>query len=95
LQKEYSVTILTRHPEKYNSNHSKLSYAAWNVHEEYINKEAIEEADYIIHLAGAGVADKRWDRNRKIEIVESRVQSSALLIKALKTYRHKVKAVIS
>ena len=35
-------------------------------------------------LAGAGVADKRWSKKRKNEILSSRTQSSALLVKALK-----------
>lgn len=95
LKRGYAVTILTRHPEKYLSNHPQLSYAAWKVDEDFINEEAIEEADYIIHLAGENVAAKKWSEQRKKEIVESRVHSSALLIKALRTYKHHVKAVIS
>ena len=95
LDKGYTVIILTRHPEKYNSHYKNLSYAAWDVSADLINEEAIEEADYIIHLAGEGVADKRWTEERKQAIVESRVHSSALLVKALKTLPNKVKAVIS
>ena len=30
------------------------------------------KADYIIHLAGAGVMDKRWTKKKKKEIVDSR-----------------------
>ena len=95
LNKGYQVIILTRHPEKYNSNNEKLSYAAWDVSADLINEEAIEEADYIIHLAGENVATKKWTEQRKKEIVESRVHSSALLVKALTTLPNKVKAVIS
>jgi len=95
LSKGYSIIVLTRHPEKYNSSHEQLSYAAWDVQADLINEEAIAAADYIIHLAGEGVADKRWTEQRKQAIVESRVHSSALLVKALKTMPHQVKAVIS
>jgi hypothetical protein len=72
-----------------------LSYAEWNVEQQTIDATAIEQADYIVHLAGAGVADKRWTKERKEEIVHSRTQSSALLVKALKENTHQVKAVIS
>jgi NAD dependent epimerase/dehydratase family enzyme len=59
-----------------------------------INKQSTgcyRKADHIIHLAGAGVADKRWTEKRKQEIVNSRTQSSALIVKALKEIPNKVK----
>jgi uncharacterized protein (TIGR01777 family) len=60
-----------------------------------IDPEAIRQADFIIHLAGAGVADRRWSAKRKKEIEESRTKSSALLVRALQEIPNKVKAVIS
>ncbi|MGB3154499.1 MAG: TIGR01777 family oxidoreductase, partial [Chitinophagaceae bacterium] len=45
--------------------------------------------------AGAGVADKRWTKKRKQEIVDSRVKSCKLLADSLKTIPNKVKAVVS
>ena len=30
-----------------------------------IDKEAFDNCDYIIHLAGAGIADKRWTKTEK------------------------------
>jgi uncharacterized protein (TIGR01777 family) len=69
--------------------------AHWDPYKEVIDPEAIRSADFIVHLAGAGVADKRWTDRRKKEIVESRTRSSALLVKALKEIPNKVQAVIS
>jgi NAD dependent epimerase/dehydratase family enzyme len=60
-----------------------------------IDATALKEADYVVHLAGAGVADKPWTKARKKEILESRTQSSALLLKCLRSNPNKVKAVIS
>jgi len=60
-----------------------------------IDPEAIGQADYIVHLAGAGVADKRWSKKRKKEIVESRTAGSTLIVKALRETPNKVQAVIS
>lgn len=88
----HKITVLTR--TKKVSEDSEVNYAIWNVHEQTIDENAIASAEYIIHLAGAGVADKRWTKDRKKEIVESRTQSSALLVKALQL-PNKVKAVIS
>ena len=89
LQKGYEVLLLTR------STVSKEGYAHWDINAGTIDATAIAGADYIIHLAGAGVADKRWSVARKQEILDSRTKSSALLVKALQETPNKVKAVIS
>lgn len=67
----------------------------WNIQQQTIDHDAISTADFIIHLAGAGVADKRWSKKRKQEIVESRTQSSQLIVDALTKIPNKVQAVIS
>lgn len=72
-----------------------LRIAHWDPRTLTIDDEAIRQANYIIHLAGAGVADKRWSKKRKKEIVESRTTTSALLVKALQEIPNKVEAVIS
>lgn len=98
LGKGHNVIILTRDLKKAvdkQSSDEQLTYARWNAPEQSIDRDAIEKADYIIHLAGAGIADKRWNKKRKKEIVQSRVQSSALMIKALREVPNTVKAVIS
>ncbi|MGP4854881.1 NAD-dependent epimerase/dehydratase family protein, partial [Klebsiella pneumoniae] len=46
-----------------------VSYYTWNIDRMEIENEAIQKADFIIHLAGAGVADKRWTAGRKKEIL--------------------------
>jgi uncharacterized protein (TIGR01777 family) len=72
-----------------------LTYFEWDPFAGTIDPEAIRQADYIVHLAGAGVADKRWSAKRKKVIEESRSKSGALLVKALKEIPNKVQAVIS
>lgn len=98
LDKGYKVIILTRDLKKAIDKQKadeRLTYARWNAAEQSIDKDAISKADYIVHLAGAGIADKRWTKKRKKEIVQSRIQSSALLIKALKEIPNNVKALVS
>jgi uncharacterized protein (TIGR01777 family) len=67
----------------------------WDPATGYVDPEAIRQADYIVHLAGAGVADQRWSAKRKIVIEESRTKTSALLVKSLQEIPNKVQAVIS
>ena len=87
--KGYEVVLLTR------SKTPIKGQAHWDINAGIIDANAIAAADYIIHLAGAGVADKRWSIARKQEILDSRTKSSALLVKALQETPNKVKAVIS
>ena len=87
-EKGYRVIVFSRNPAGPNMAH-------WDPSKGTYDAAAIAAADHIIHLAGAGVADKRWSGKRKQEIVESRTHSSALLAKALKEIPNKVRSVIS
>ena len=89
------VIILTRNLQKQKKTGSGVRYAEWDIAKQTIDATAIEQADYIIHLAGANVADGRWTEKRKREIVESRTRSASLLVKSLKDIPNKVKAVVS
>ncbi len=93
LSKGYQVIILTRKPQT--SPISNLTYAVWDIAKGTIDPLAFEKADTIVHLAGAGVADKRWSKKRKQEIVDSRVMSGALLVKYLTAHTHQVKTVVT
>ena len=98
MEKNYKVVILSRdNNSMVNSTAStgNIRYAEWNIEKQTIDEGAIGEADYIIHLAGAGVADKRWSEKRKAEIMSSRIESGRLLSDSLKKIPNKVKAVIS
>lgn len=87
-QKGHQPVILTRNPKSADQAH-------WDPSTGAIDAAAIGKADYIIHLAGAGVADKRWSAKRKKAIEESRTSGCTLLVKALKEIPNHVKAVIS
>jgi len=67
----------------------------WNVKEQTIDLDAIEWADGVIHLAGAGVADKRWTEARKAEILMSRTLSTKLLYTAIAESKKKPEAFVS
>lgn len=96
LEKNYKVIILSRgrHSESHDFA-GNVSYANWDLHDRSIDNDAILKSDYIVHLAGAGVGDKRWTKKRKQEIRDSRVNSGELIAKSIKELPHKVKAVIS
>ena len=77
LANGYDVIILSRNPKR--SSRPHLTYAKWDVEKGEIDEDALVNTNIIVHLAGEGVADKRWSVKRKQAIVDSRVQSGNLL----------------
>lgn len=94
LNSGYNVIILSRKTACKQPGEN-VSYARWNVKTQQIDIEAVQAADHIIHLAGAGVVEKKWTDAYKKEIVESRIESSRLIIEALKNNPNKVQTVVS
>ena len=91
LQGGYQVSLLSRKKE----NIQNVTVYQWNIRQKTIDSEAIEKADCIIHLAGAGVADERWTDSRKREILDSRTESVKLLCESLKKTAHRPQSFIS
>ena len=87
--KGYNILILSRNK----TNNPNTYY--WNISENYIDPKAIQTADYVIHLAGSGIADKRWTKKIKKELIDSRVKSANLLFSKIKTLNPNLKAFIS
>jgi len=94
IKKGYQVIILTRKLPVGNTQ-ANPGYALWNINEKTIDSKAVQQADHIIHLAGAGVVEKRWSNAYKKEIQDSRTQSSALLIQAMQQNENKIKTLVS
>lgn len=96
LKKGYEVNTLGRKVNRPRSEvRSQVNSYVWNLEKGEVDAKAFEGVSAVIHLAGAGVADKRWSDERKKEIVESRVQSAKLIFDFLKKNKHEVKTFIS
>jgi uncharacterized protein (TIGR01777 family) len=92
VENGYEVIILTRTPKK--SSRLHVSFAKWDIDQNYIDPKALEVANIIVHLAGESVATKRWTAKRKQEILDSRVKSGLFISNALKTMQHQVHTFI-
>jgi uncharacterized protein (TIGR01777 family) len=84
IDKGYRVAILSR----VSKHDAELPIYSWSIDKK-------ETVDYIIHLAGAGIGDKRWTAKRRQVIVDSRVQSCGLLFDKIQESGIKPKAFIS
>ncbi|MBR9921890.1 MAG: TIGR01777 family protein [Bacteroidetes bacterium] len=92
LQKSgYEVRLLSR------KKRSNLPYEVfqWDVKAGTIDPEAFRDLDYVINLAGAGIADKRWSDARKKLIIDSRVETTRLLWKYIREMELPLKAYVS
>jgi uncharacterized protein (TIGR01777 family) len=92
IAKGYSVSILSRSEKQ---NKGDIFYYKWDVTNQTIDESAVLNADYIIHLAGENIAEKRWTAKRKAAIIDSREKSTQLLYSVLKKNNKKLDAFIS
>jgi uncharacterized protein len=95
LSRGFQVIIFSRNPKAHRTSSPGISFASWNIDEQSVSEEAFQKAKYVIHLSGAGVADKPWTNRRKKEIIESRTRSSELLIKAMTRIPNEIVSVVS
>jgi len=70
------ITALVRRP-------AAAGEAQWDPMAGSIDTGALDGADGVVHLAGAGIGDKRWSASRRREIVSSRVEATTLLAESL------------
>jgi uncharacterized protein (TIGR01777 family) len=95
LNKGYAVNVLGRMKPATDNRQLTTEHYTWDIDKGKIDPEAFEGVSAIIHLAGAGVAEKRWTDERKKEIVDSRVKSANLIFNYLKKNKHGVKTFVS
>jgi len=84
----YEVLSLSRKPKGDDS-------FQWNPALGFMDSDALKHTDHIIHLAGAGIGDKRWSTTRKNEIRTSRVNSCELIFQTCINSGIKLKSFIS
>jgi uncharacterized protein len=92
IKRGYTVTVLSRTK---GIEQDGIRFASWNIEEGWIDPACISEADAVIHLAGASIAEKRWTPSRKQEIVDSRVNSGRLLSKAIRETPNHIQTFIT
>jgi len=67
----------------------------WDLNKGYLEEGALDGIEVIVHLAGANVGEGRWTSSRKKAIMDSRTQSSELLLAQLEKQSNKPKLFIS
>lgn len=62
----------------------------WNPAQSEIDLDSLAGVDAVIHLAGAGVGDKRWTKKYKSEILNSRLLGTTTIANAVAQVKPKV-----
>jgi len=91
LEKGYRVSHLGRKPGK----DVRVQTFLWDVTKGKVDEQCIDDTDVIVHLAGAGIADKKWSEDRKKLIINSRAASIRLIYNLIQRRPNKVNSIIS
>jgi uncharacterized protein len=67
----------------------------WDPETGLIDAAAFEGVDAVVHLAGEGIAEKRWSEPQKQRILQSRVKGTALLAGAVASRDRKPRVFVS
>ena len=94
LEKGYSINALSRRSKQV-SHYTNLAYFQWDIHQQYIETNAFENVDTIINLTGANIGEKRWTKERKSEIISSRIKSIDLLYQYVSENKFSINTFIS
>jgi uncharacterized protein (TIGR01777 family) len=80
----YTVQRLVRRPSR------SAEEITWDPQAGTVDLEALAGVDAIIHLAGAGVGDKRWTKKYKSEILNSRLLGTTTIANAVNAIKPSV-----
>lgn len=84
-EKGYQVALLSRSEKS----EGAFTIFKWNPEKGEIDEKALDHADCIIHLAGENIGAKRWTRDRKQQLLDSRVRSGELILNAIEKRKQK------
>lgn len=90
-KKGYRVNFLSTSKSYY----GKFPCFHWDISKGTIDPAAFADVEHIIHLAGAGIADKKWSTERKALLESSRVDGAKLILSYLKKLNIGIKTFVS
>ena len=90
IHEGHSVTLLSRHtPGDKHLVNIHARHIQWDGCSQGAWAQECDDADVVLNLSGAPIADSRWTEKRKQELIDSRVQSTKTLLQAISSWRNK------
>jgi len=81
IEEGYECIIYTRNPDKYEDDNNR-KYKEWINDIDYLKRD-INDSYAVINLAGAPIIGKRWTEEYKKTIIDSRVDTTNAIVKAM------------
>lgn len=91
VKKGYGV----RHLSRQRNPSSPYKNYLWNLQEGTVDSEAFVGVNFIVHLAGENIAEKRWSVEQKQVLVDSRVKTAQLIKEKMLEQGVRINAFIS
>ena len=91
LEKGHEVSLLSRKKRTTKG----VENFQWNIKKKEIDAAAFDGIDSVINLAGAGIVDRRWSKNYKQVILDSRTKSADLFHDELSKRKIQLESYIS
>ncbi len=88
------VTVVSRQPYKPASLPAKIRFAQWDGKTARGWGHLLENVDAVVNLAGAGLANARWSKERKQLLIDSRVQAGQAVVEAIRAAENKPRVLI-
>ncbi|MDQ1011235.1 uncharacterized protein (TIGR01777 family) [Streptomyces sp. V4I23] len=85
----HEVVRLVRHPSRAGDE------VEWDPRRQYVDVAGLVGCDAVVHLAGAGVGDRRWTQAYRREIRDSRVLGTAAIAEAVASLDTPPKVLVS
>lgn len=96
IDKKYEVVVFSRDLQKAKLQLPKVKeFVEWDYKKPEKWKSSLEKIDGVIHLAGVNLFARRWNKEFKKEILDSRQISTNNLVEAIKQCTNKPKVLIS
>jgi uncharacterized protein (TIGR01777 family) len=96
LSQNHQVVVLSRRTIAFNDALSEnLKVEPWDAKASGSWARQLEDADAVVNLSGAGIADKRWTRERKMILRDSRLDSTRILVSSIHRCVHKPKVLVN
>ena len=96
LEQGHSVVLLSSKPQvAKNMFQDKVEAFYWKSTTTLPPMEAFQGVEGVINLAGENISAKRWTRDQKVKIYDSRILTTRNLMERLASLPQKVKAVVS
>ncbi len=96
LGEGHKVTVLTRDPAKSKAKlPANVTLFAWDPEKEPAPAAAFMGVDSVIHLAGEGIAEKRWSQKQKDKIYSSRIVGTRNLVQTINQLATSPKSLVS